>query len=101
MRTPGCVVAVAVGLGGLLAGCSGLTPTQELAWDRWKACDHFATIRMTRIGEDGHIVVTGREYETAVFAACVQRVALDQSRRGAAVGDTSTTAVGFEGAQRK
>lgn len=102
MKTTTIALPVLTAAWGLAAGCAALTPAQELAWDRWKACDHFATIQMTQIRTTGQLVVTGREHEAGPFTACVQQAAADQGRQGAAVGDVTTTVVmGFEGAQPK
>jgi hypothetical protein len=70
------------------AGCAtvGNTPAQDLAWERWKACDHFSMITLVRIELDGRLVVTvvtGNEYEAAPFTACVREAAAGQVRRGA------------------
>jgi hypothetical protein len=54
--------------------------------------------RMTQIRTTGQIVITGREYEAGLFTACVQQVAADQRRQGAAVGDVATTLMSVEGA---
>ena len=68
------------------AGCATLrnTPAQDLAWERWKACDHFAAMTLERIDLDGRLVVKGYEYEAAPFTACVREAAADQVRRGIA-----------------
>lgn len=59
------------------AGCASVrnTPAQDLAWERWQICDHFATVRLERIDTDGRLVVTAYEHEAAPFAACVEKVA--------------------------
>ena len=66
------------------AGCAavGNTPAQDLAWERWKACDHFSMILLDRVDLDGRLVVTGYEYEAAQFTACVREAAAAQVRRG-------------------
>jgi hypothetical protein len=70
------------------AGCATVrnTPAQDLAWDRWKACDHFAAITLERIDLDGRLVVDGYASEAAPFTACVREAAADQVRRGVAAG---------------
>ena len=79
-------------LSGLLlvaaVGCATVrnTPAQDLAWERWQTCDHFAMITLYRVELDGRLVVLGYEHEAAPFNACIQQAAADQSRRGAAVG---------------
>ena len=75
-------------LGGLMlvaaAGCATMrnTPAQDLAWERWQTCNHFATVRLERIELDGRLIVTGYEHEAAPFTGCVQQVAAGQSGGG-------------------
>jgi hypothetical protein len=68
------------------AGCATArnTPAQDLAWERWGACNHFSTITINRIDLDGRLVVNGYEVDGARFGACVREAAADQVRRGAA-----------------
>ena len=68
------------------AGCAAArnTPAQDLAWERWGACNHFSTITIERIELDGRLVVVAYEVDGAPFAACVREAADDQIRRGAA-----------------
>lgn len=68
------------------AGCAAArnTPAQELAWERWGACNHFSTITLERIELDGRLVVNAYQVDHARFAACVREAADDQIRRGAA-----------------
>jgi hypothetical protein len=74
-------------------GCATVqnTPAQDLAWERWKACDHFSTIALDRIDLDGRLVVTGYEHEAAPFTGCVREVAADQVRRGVATAQPPTS----------
>jgi hypothetical protein len=67
------VVAVAA------AACATARDTraQDLAWERWKACDHWGR------APHGRLVVKGYEVEAAPFTACVAQAAADQFRRGA------------------
>jgi hypothetical protein len=60
----------------------GNTRAQDLAWERWRACDRFSTIALDRIDLDGRLVVKGYEVEAAPFTACVAQAAADQFRRG-------------------
>jgi hypothetical protein len=60
------------------------TPAQDLAWERWKACDHFVTIALERIDLDGRVVVRGNEHEAVPFTTCVREAAAGQVRRGVA-----------------
>lgn len=66
------------------AGCAAArnTPAQDLAWERWGACNHFSTITIERIELDGRLVVNGFEVDGTRFAACVSKAAADQVRRG-------------------
>src|SRR5262244_2499542 len=68
-----------------LAGCATManTPAQNLAWERWRACDRFSTISLERIEPDGRLIVTGYEREAIAFTACVRETAAEQARRGA------------------
>jgi hypothetical protein len=81
------------------AGCATVrnTPVQDLAWERWKACDHFAAITLERIDLDGRLVVRGYEYEAAPFTACVREAAADQVRRGIAGGPQAAVLVKLYG----
>ena len=67
-----------------LAGCATManTPAQNLAWERWRACDRFSTISLERIEPDGRLIVTGYETEAIAFTACVRETAAEQARRG-------------------
>ena len=67
------------------AGCAAArnTPAQELAWERWGACNRFSTITLDRIELDGRLVVAAYEADGARFGACVRESADDQIRRGA------------------
>jgi len=68
------------------AGCATVrnTPAQDLAWERWKTCDHFAALTLERIDLDGRLVVNGYASEAAAFTACVREAAAEQVRRGIA-----------------
>jgi hypothetical protein len=83
------------------AGCATArnTPAQDLAWERWKACDRFSTIALDRIDLDGRLVVTGYEHEAAPFTSCVREAATDQSRRGVAPGPQAGVLVKLYGCQ--
>jgi hypothetical protein len=71
----------------MAAGCatSGNTPAQDLAWERWGACNRFTTIGLDRVDQDGRLVVTAYQVDGAPFAACVREAAAAQVRRGVAV----------------
>ena len=83
----------------LAAGCATVrnTPVQDLAWERWKTCDHFAAITLERIDLDGRLVVNGYASEAAPFTACVREAAADQVRRGIAVGPQAAVLVKLYG----
>jgi hypothetical protein len=80
-------------------GCATVrdTPAQDLAWERWKTCDHFATVTLERIDLDGRLVVRGYESEAARFTACVREAAADQVRRGIAAGPQAAVLVKLYG----
>ena len=82
MRTIALVV-----LAILAAGCatSGNTPAQNLAWERWGACNHLGTISLERVEQDGRLVVQAYQVDGVPFAACVERAAAAQVSRGIAV----------------
>lgn len=71
-----------------VTGCATVhnTPAQDSAWERWTACDHFATIALERIDVDGRLVVAGYPHEVAPFTACMREATADQTRRGVAAG---------------
>ncbi len=85
----------------IAAGCATArnTPAQDLAWERWKACDHFAAITLERIDLDGRLVVSGYEHEAAPFTTCVREAAADQASRGASAGLTAAVRVKLYGCQ--
>lgn len=64
-----------------LAGCAATQNTlaQDLAWDRWRSCDRFATVKLQRIEPDGRVWV---EYagpgEVALWSACMREAAAKQ-----------------------
>ena len=66
------------------AGCAAArnTTAQDLAWDRWGACNNFSTITIDRIELDGRLVVAAYEVDGARFSACIYEAAADQVRRG-------------------
>ena len=82
-------------------GCATLqnTPAQDVAWERWQTCNHFATINLERIDLDGRIVVTGYEHEVAPFTACVREAAAGRSGREAAAPPQALVLVKLFGCQ--
>jgi hypothetical protein len=83
------------------AGCATAhnSPAQDLAWERWKACDHFVTITLERIDLDGRVVVRGNEHEAAPFTTCVHEAAAGQVRRGVAAWPQEAVLVKLYGCQ--
>jgi hypothetical protein len=57
----------------LAAGCTtgAQTMAQDLAYQRWRRCDTFATITLQRIDLDGRVIVTGGETEQRRFLECM------------------------------
>ena len=53
---------------------------QDLAFQRWKRCDTFATIALQRIDTDGRVIVTGREPEQAEFLRCMAEQVREQRK---------------------
>jgi hypothetical protein len=64
------------------AGCmtGAHTFEQDLAYQRWKRCDTFATIVIQRIDADGRVIVTGQEAEKERFLACMAEQAREQRK---------------------
>jgi hypothetical protein len=81
MRSTLHSLAVVAVLGSACA-TTGNTRAQDLAWERWRTCDHFSTIALDRIDLDGRLVVKGQQVEAGPFTACVAEAAADQVRRG-------------------
>ncbi len=83
----------------MAVGCATLrnTPAQDLAWERWKTCDHFVAVALERIDPDGRIVVKAYESEAAAFTACVREAAADQVRRGIATTPQAAVLVNLHG----
>lgn len=68
----------------LLAGCASMSMTlaQELAWERWKQCDHFPRVTLRNIDLDGKIWVY-QYYDTHYreFQECLRKAAEEQAAR--------------------
>jgi len=64
------------------AGCTtgAQTFAQDLAYQRWKRCDTFATIVLQRINTDGRVIVAGRETEQDQFLRCMAEQAREQQK---------------------
>jgi TPR repeat protein len=74
-----------------LAACAtGLTLSQELAWERWKKCDHFANIRLKEIRPDGQIWVTYSDvpHDLPAYQECLRQAAAEQAKKPVKVGQT-------------
>jgi hypothetical protein len=61
--------ALALAGAGCLTGAQ--TFEQDLAYQRWKRCDTFATITLERIDTDGRVIVSGRAAEKDPFLRCM------------------------------
>ncbi|MDO8475368.1 MAG: hypothetical protein Q7W02_04070 [Candidatus Rokubacteria bacterium] len=75
-------IAIALAPAMAAAGCmtGAQTFEQDLAYQRWKRCDTFATIVLQRIDTDGRVIVTGRETEQYQFLNCMAAQAREQQR---------------------
>ncbi len=64
------------------AGCTTGAQTfeQDLAYQRWRRCNTFATIVLERINTDGRVIVTGRETEQYPFLSCMAEQAREQQK---------------------
>jgi hypothetical protein len=59
-----------------------MTLAQELAWERWKACDRFPTISLKEIRTDGQIIVwTHHGTDLAAWRACDTEARQQQATR--------------------
>src|SRR5258706_2805398 len=69
----------------LLTGCAipQNTLAQDLAWERWRACDHFASVQLDRISPDGQIWAMYRVAgEIPGWQQCLRDAARKQAARG-------------------
>ena len=67
----------------LLAGCASMqnTVAQDLAWERWRKCNHFRTISLKEIKTDGSIWVwAGETPELSAWRACDSAVRAEQAK---------------------
>jgi len=69
---------MAIGAAGCMTGAQ--TIEQDLAYQRWKRCDTFATMALVRINTDGRVIVTGREEEKGPFLACMAEEVREQRK---------------------
>jgi hypothetical protein len=70
---------------GLLVGAAGCltgaqTFEQDLAYQRWKRCDNFATVTLQRIDTDGRVIVSSRTAEQYPFLRCMADQAREQQK---------------------
>lgn len=89
-RTVLCLFAF-IGVLAFLTGCGAarMTLAQEMAWDQWKQCDHFAGVQLKDIRQDGQIWV----WYTSDYGAwqqCIRQAREDQARRGVAAVPAAT-----------
>ena len=69
----------------IVSGCSVLknTRAQDLAWERWKQCDHFPGVSLTKIETNGLVWVQyGSMSEYRDWDACMYYALQDQRRDG-------------------
>ena len=64
------------------AGCmtGAQTFEQDLAYQRWKRCDNFATVTLQRIDTDGRVVVLSRTPDQYPFLRCMADQAREQQK---------------------
>jgi hypothetical protein len=64
------------------AGCmtGAQTFEQDLAYQRWKRCDTFATVTLQRIDTDGRVVVLSRTLDQYPFLRCMADQAREQQK---------------------
>src|ERR1051325_9161059 len=86
LLTPVLVVAV-------LGGCqmARMTLAQEMAWDQWKQCDHFAGVQLKEIRQDGQIWVTYTG-DYGAWQDCIRKAREGQAQRGVAAAPAATAA---------
>ena len=75
-------IAIALAPAMAAAGCmtGAQTFEQDLAYQRWKRCDTFATIVLQRIDTDGRVIVTGRTAEQYQFLNCMAEQGREQQK---------------------
>jgi hypothetical protein len=73
---------VAASLVLVAAGCmtGAQTFEQDLALQRWKRCDNFATVTLQRIDTDGRVVVLSRTPDQYPFLRCMADQAREQRK---------------------
>jgi hypothetical protein len=86
-------IAAWVGVAVIAGGCAGLqnTSAQDAAWERWKKCDRFPSIRLKEIKTNGDVWVwTSYGQDLAAWRECDRAVRLDQQRAGLVTGSEPT-----------
>jgi hypothetical protein len=79
-----------------LAGCAAMQNTlaQELAWERWRQCNHFRGINLKDIKPDGQIWVWVSDGgEQAAWRACDSAARAEQAKGARASIPQSSLAV--------
>jgi len=73
---------VAASLVLVAAGCmtGAQTFEQDLAFQRWKRCDNFATVTLQRIDTDGRVIVLSRTLDQYPFLNCMADQAREQQK---------------------
>ena len=70
---------------GTLAGCASLknTPAQDLAYERWRKCDHFPYVTLKELMPNGQIWVWYRQPDDLEsWKKCDREAWLEQQRAG-------------------
>ena len=75
-----CRLAAALALAATGCMTGAQTFEQDLAYQRWKRCDTFATIILQRIDSDGRVIVSGRTAEQYPFLRCMAEQAQEQQK---------------------
>jgi hypothetical protein len=70
--------ALALAAAGCMTGAQ--TFEQDLAYQRWKRCDNFATVTLQRIDTDGRVIVSSRTAEQSPFLRCMAEQAREQQK---------------------
>jgi len=73
-------IAAALALAAVGCMTGAQTFEQDLAFQRWKRCDTFATIKLERIDTDGTVIASGRSSEQYPFLQCMAAQAREQQK---------------------
>ena len=78
-----------------VGGCATMprnTPAQDLAWERWYACNRFASVQLQRIDLEGHVTAQHRIHgEFRLWQNCMKEAAAKQRRAGHQIGNGLTS----------